>query len=100
MVRSRVVRSRLPVVDEQFLVVVIEEAVLVHPRFDLPPRTEPAAFRFDEREEVLDIEEESAWTAGRRAQRSRSGKEDPLISFGRVGILDDIEPPSGYATHG
>jgi hypothetical protein len=57
-------------------------------------------FQVDDHEDVLDVEEEPAWTAGRCTQRNRSGEENRLIYLGRAGIWEYIEQLRGYAADG
>lgn len=50
----------LPVIDKKFMMIVIEEAILVHSGFHAP-RSGSDGPTLDDREDMFDVEKESAW---------------------------------------
>lgn len=65
-VQMRLIRTpetgpRMPVIDQKFLVAMVEKAIFVHPRRNLQPRAEPNRRRGDGVKDVGDVQKESTW---------------------------------------
>ena len=69
--RSKVVGSRLPVIDEQFPFIVVEQAVFVHTRGCVPPLADALRWYFDDGKAMLNVKEQAAWTTRCGTERSR-----------------------------
>lgn len=97
MIRPLEVRTWLPVIDQQFFTVMIEEPVLVHAGGHPPPPAQWATLSLDNREDMDDIQEQSAGSTFGRPQRTRIAKRDRMVLADGVGVRGNVQALGGDA---